>query len=201
MKTTQSKREQQEVRKFKPTCSRNLSTGLRLCPDHPLIPTANRPPRYSCWKDPERLPLQSWSACWLSLGQAEELACYCWLPGKARVPAASPSPTTQTHSGWRLGETVLTAEVGWGAVCTHNFSRHMQWTFRSRITRLGWVYMGIIPTPVRLCLYTHTPLAKSSLHMAFKMSHYTRHSRCCYRTKRPLQVNTELPPALLVSGC
>ena len=35
MKTTQSKREQQEVRKFKSTCSRYLSTGLRLCPDHP----------------------------------------------------------------------------------------------------------------------------------------------------------------------
>lgn len=170
-------------------------------PRPPRSPRPTALPDTLVGKTQKDSPLQSWSACWLSLGQAEELACYCWLPGKARVPAASPSPTTQTHSSWRLGETVLTAEVGWGVVCTHNFSRHMQWTFRSRITRLGWVYMGILPTPVRLCLYTHTPLAKSSLHMAFKMSHYTRHSRCCYHTKRPLQANTELPPALLVSGC
>lgn len=193
MKTTQNNTEQQEVRKFKSACSRNLSTGLRLCPDHPLIPMPNHPPRYSCWEDIERLPLQSWSACWFSLGQPEELACYCWLPGKARVPA-SPSPTTQTHSseGWSTHCWSWTGG-GW-AVCMHNFSRHMQWTFRSRITRLGWVYMGTLPTPVKLCLYTHMPLAKSSLHMALKMSHYTRHPRCCYRTERPLQVNAELRP-------
>lgn len=42
--------------------------------------------RCSGQKEAGRLPLQSSSACLLSLGHAEELACYCWLPGKARVP-------------------------------------------------------------------------------------------------------------------
>lgn len=50
----------------------------------PTPTPANLLPRYSRWKDVKRLPLQSQSACLLSLCRTEGLACYCWLPGKAR---------------------------------------------------------------------------------------------------------------------
>lgn len=71
-------------------------------------------------------------------------------PGACWISLSFPSPTKQTHSSWSLGETVFIPVGG------QIFSRHMQWTFRSSITRLGWAYMEILSIPVRLCMDTHT---------------------------------------------
>lgn len=145
----------------------------------PPVQSSSRTLCQRIWKTP---PAQS--ACSLALfvprWGASLLLLAAWKsPGSCWISLSFPSPTKQTQSSWRLGETVFIPVGG------QNFSRHMQWTFRSSVTSLGWAYMGILSTPARLCTDTRTMSKKLITYGTQHVAAYWKPLRCEPRAAHP----------------